>query len=99
VAKKRRITTGQARMLAIVMIRDMSENIWVGIKSDDQVAIHDKAIAVFEGYLPEKWFDGQTSDQSWDHVWDEARIQYGNIMDCLVEEAKRLTKENPGFKI
>jgi hypothetical protein len=99
VAKKRRVTTEQAKFLAILMIRDMSINIWTRIKSDEQASSHDKAIAVFEGYLPEKWFDGQTSDQSWEHVWDEARIQYDNIMDCLIKEAKHVQQENPGFKI
>jgi hypothetical protein len=102
VAKKRRVTINQARLLAIRYIQQALVN----KKQDDE---HDKKVLwntalikieeeVFKDILPEKWYDGNTSEQSWEHVWIEMHIQLENIVGCLSEEAQRIQQENPDFQ-
>lgn len=95
-AKKRRVTRDQARLLAIAFIQRV---VAVELVSGETMQPDDMRTAYFRDHLPEKWYDGQTSDQSWEHIWDETRIQLLNLVDCLVEEAKRVQRENPGFKV
>ena len=83
-------------MLAIALLRDvLAAEMATGPGTSN--APRDWAIAYFAPYLPEKWFDDQTSDQSWEHVWQETQIQLENIVDCLVKEAFRIAKANPTF--
>lgn len=59
----------------------------------------DMRTAYFRDHLPEKWYDGQTSDQSWQHVLEDTTIQIENIMKCFRDEARKIQAENPGFKV
>ena len=95
-AKKRRVTTEQAWMLAVSLLCSITEN-WYssGYHEDVQNIVQ----SLFKDTLPEKWFDGQTSDQSWEHIMSETNIQVDNIMKCLVAEAQKLRKDNPDFRI
>jgi hypothetical protein len=96
VAKKRRITTEQAWILAVTLLcRTMESSQNSGANEEVQSTVQ----RLFKDTLPEKWFDGQTSDQSWEHVMAETNIQVDNIMRCLVDEAKKLRKDNPDFRI
>lgn len=95
-AKKRRVTTDQAWMLAVSMLcRTMDSWYSSGNHEDAQSIVQ----SLFKDHLPEKWFDGQTSDQSWQHVMEETNIQVMNIVDCLSKEARKVQAENPGFKV
>lgn len=94
--KKRRVTTEQARLLTIGMIRDVLA-IEMTTGPGTANSPKDWAIAYFAAYLPEKWLDDETSPQSWEHVWQETQIQLENIVDCLVAEAFRIAQDNPGF--
>ena len=94
--KKRRVTQDQGRLLAIGFLRDvLSSELATGPGTANSP--HDMAVAYFMGYLPEKWADGETSNASWDQLWEEFNIQLGWITDALNGEAMRLAKENPGF--
>lgn len=97
-AKKRRVTTDQARFLAITFI-DRVMKVELATGPGTVISPHDMAIAYLKDHLPEKWFDEQTSEASWEHVWQETRIQLENILECFREEAKRVSQENPGFKV
>jgi hypothetical protein len=94
--KKRRVTTEQAKFLALVLIQRV---VVMELLSGATMRPDDMRTAYFRDHLPEKWYDGQTSDQSWEHVWDEMRIQLGLLLDCFAEEATRLSKENQGFRV
>jgi hypothetical protein len=95
--KKRRVTDDQARLLAIGFMRDIiCSELATGPGTSN--SSHDMAIAYFMAYLPEKWFDEQTSDQSWDHVWLEMNVQLEAIFDALNGEAMRTAQDNPGFQ-
>jgi hypothetical protein len=59
---------------------------------------YDKVNDYFGDILPARWGDGQTSDQSWEHVWEEAEIQLLLIADSFQTEVKRICKENPDFR-
>ncbi len=59
----------------------------------------DWMVAYFLNNLPEKWWDGKTSDASWEQAWEETRIQILMLVDCLLDEAKRVEQENPSFSI
>lgn len=95
--KKRRITQNQARFLAIryIQVAVIDQNLETNKSSPNNQAW---AFDNFGDLMPARWGDGQTSDQSWEHVWDEVHIQMENIMGCLAEEAQRILKENPEFR-
>lgn len=96
--KKRRITDDQARFLAISLINRVVStqiNVHPGQQGLDPLAWEFLAI---QQKLPEKWMDGQTSDQSWDHVWLETMSQLIKIMICLAEEADNIHAQNPEFR-
>jgi hypothetical protein len=65
---------------------------------DNTPSPYGMASEYFSDVLPAKWGDGQTSNQSWEHIVEEAEIQLRNIMDCFSEEAKRIVRENPEFR-
>jgi hypothetical protein len=95
VSKKRRVTVDQARMLAISII-----NLGVTAELEERVYVlapEELGMIYLKGNIPDRWNDGQTSDQSWDSLKEEIRIQLENIIDCLNEEARRIQKKNPEF--
>jgi hypothetical protein len=97
VAKKRRITNDQARFLAIHLINEMVSN-GVNPNPGKRSTIETWQLDAFTRVLPEKWSDGNTSEQSWDHVWLESSAWVNKIMACLLEEAERIQAENPEFR-
>jgi hypothetical protein len=97
-AKKRRVTDDQARLLAISFInRVMMAELLTGPGTSSTP--RDWMAAYFKNNLPEKWWDGETSDQSWELTWLETRVQFQKLMNCLLDEAKRVSKENQGFRV
>jgi len=84
-------------MLAIGFMRDVvAAELATGPGTVD--SSRDMGIAYFKAYLPEKWFDEQTSDKSWDQVWEEMNIQLEIIFDALNGEAMRIARDNTGFR-
>jgi hypothetical protein len=98
VAKKRRITNDQARFLAIHLINEMVSN-GVNPNPRKRPPLETWQLDAFRKALPEKWNDGNTSEQSWDHVWLESSTWIAKIMGCLLEEAKQIQAENPEFRL
>jgi hypothetical protein len=96
--KKRRITEDQARFLAISLINRVVNSVETGTKPAHPDEPREWVTAFFRNNLPEKWFDDQTSDQSWEHAWIEIMRQITIIIICLTEEQERILKENPTFR-
>jgi hypothetical protein len=97
VPKKRRITPDQARLLAIKLIMDAVDNQLDNAK-DGLVADSLKEIILtwYDDMLPTKW-DAETSDKSWNQLWEEMRFQLVVILKGLDREAVRIRLENPDF--
>lgn len=95
--KKRRITKNQAQILAIRYIQ-VALNREAIHAMDNTPSSYGKCFEYFGDVLPLKWADGQTSAQSWDHVWEETEIQLTNILECFDDMAKQLQKDNTEFR-
>jgi hypothetical protein len=99
VAKKRRVTADQARLLAIQYILDavqtQRENEQDGLVAD----VREEAIEQYwKKNLPANWFDGQTSMKSWGQLWNEVDFQLHVILKGLDREAVRVSVEDPAMK-
>lgn len=95
-AKKRRVTDDQARMLAIYVIMraiDKEADGYISPLSDQELGT-----SYFRDLLPKKWLDGQTSEQSWAAIRLEMDVQLAKITECLDEEAKSIVGQNPEFR-
>jgi len=84
-------------MLACLALRDFVTISLLMANSHAEATAHDKVKELFENNLPPKWWDGQTSDQSWEHVWEEVRIQIENFVEFFTSEAKHVAADNPDF--
>lgn len=96
-AKKRRITSEQARLLAIRMVQKAIEN---ELEFGTQIipdSIREE-VWYFGDTLPPNWTDGQTSVKSWDQVWEAMTVELMTILKGLDREAVRIRLENPEFK-
>lgn len=96
-AKKRRITVDQARLLAITYIQQALAN---EVEFGSQIIPDDtrQELFYFRQHLPEKWLDGNTSDKSWDQVWEAMTVELMTILKGLDREAVRVKVENPEFR-
>jgi len=94
--KKRRVTDDQARLLAIKLIETALSN---EMEFGSQIIPPDmrKELWYFKDVLPPNWADGQTSDQSWNQLWESMRLQLLIIMHGLDREALRVRIANPDF--
>jgi len=96
-AKKRRVTVEQARLLAIAFIEKALANeqeFGAQIIPDDMP----KPVFYLKDHLPENWSDGNTSERSWNLVWLEVTLQLVTILKGLDKEAVRIRLENPDFR-
>lgn len=96
-AKKRRVSQEQARLLAIAFIQRALEN---EEEFGSQVIPDDmpKPMWYLRYVLPENWTDGNTSEKSWHLLWLEVTLQLVTILKGLDKEAVRIRLENPDFR-
>ncbi len=95
-AKKRRVTVEQARLLAIWLIQkavDREQEEFLNVLGAEEIGK-----LIYDTVLPEQWQDGQTSERSWNLLWLEVTLQLTTILKGLDKEAVRIRLENPDFR-
>lgn len=95
-AKKRRITTDQARLLAIFVIQQAVNREMDGYLVP--LSSEELGTRYFDEILPKKWQDGQTSEKSWEAMELDMDVQLDCILKGLEQEAQRIMAENPDFR-
>ena|SRR5215467_2795047 len=95
--KKRRITPDQARLFAITLIQQALQN-EMEFGTEVIPSEMNRPEYYFHDYIPENWMDGDTSQKSWDLLWDEMQLELLNILKGLDREAVRIKVLNPALR-